>query len=623
MSAAAAEGFPAIRPEARPELLKPGSPVRRVLAEPLIPLYGLPGFLLPLMHPATAAATLKRDKVFNDPDADLFDFARRLRDTLEMISGVAHAGDEADHVAYAMRELHRPMQGEDTLGQPYHAWTRDVWSWNWAAITASYMNGYEVLRGWPSRDFRDQAYLGFIEVGRRFGVLGMPATYDEFLAMWPAERDRVADPRNAGVQTLVGLTTARGLPTPRALRWLPLPLWALASAPIRHFLRVAIMAGLHPEERRMIGFPERPSDEVNLRRHVAFWHAVLPPAVSYRVGLAWMWARSRWSSPAWRLRFSAAALTSRTESRMTTVTTSDGLKLAVQITGDAGDASGAPKPTVLLVHGFPDDHTAWDGVVARLAATHRVVTYDTRGTGASGTSTRIADYRLDQLADDLQRVIDSVDTGAGVHLVGHDWGSVQAWHLITDPAHHGVLSLTSISGPCIDHVPGWVARKAKARRFRDIAAMWKSPLYMGFFSIPVLAPALARLGFVDPTLKLSIAALEEPEQLHPKPAGPSARRNAASIRIYAANVFPRLRHPERGGTDVPVQVLTPRRDIFIPPVTQGDPHPDIAAFEIHEIPGGHWAPTYTPSVVADRIESWVVRHGRPDPAAHPVTEEHR
>lgn len=309
-----AEGFPPIRPANRPELLAAGSPVRRILAEPLIALYGLPGFLLPLMHPATAAATLKRDKVFADPDADILDFARRLRDTLEMISGVAHAGDEADHVSYAMRELHRPMRGEDTQGAPYHAWTRDIWTWNWAAITAGYMRSYEVLRSWPTQEFRDDTYLGFIEVGRRFGVLGMPATYDEFLTIWPVERDRVADPRNEGVQTLVGLTDASGLPAPRALRRLPLSVWAVASAPIRHFLRVAIMAGLRPEERDMIGFPERPLDHASLRVHVTVWRLTLPREVSYRIGLAWMSARARWSEPVWRTRFSADALTLRTES---------------------------------------------------------------------------------------------------------------------------------------------------------------------------------------------------------------------------------------------------------------------------------------------------------------------
>ncbi|MGH3370813.1 MAG: alpha/beta fold hydrolase, partial [Nocardioidaceae bacterium] len=262
---------------------------------------------------------------------------------------------------------------------------------------------------------------------------------------------------------------------------------------------------------------------------------------------------------------------------MTTVTTSDGVELAVYSTGD-----DATRPTVVLVHGFPDDHTAWDGIVERLAEDHHVVTYDTRGTGASAKPRRIADYRLDQLAADLRAVLDHVDTGAGVHLVGHDWGSVQAWHLITGRQRDGILSFTSISGPCIDHIPGWVLRKARARRFRDIVAMWKSPLYMGFFSIPLLAPVLARIGLIDPVIRLSLKAFERPEPLDPRPAGPSARRNAASIRIYAANVLPRLLKPVRGGTDVPVQVLTPRRDIFIPPVTQSDPHPDIATIDIRE-----------------------------------------
>lgn len=287
---------------------------------------------------------------------------------------------------------------------------------------------------------------------------------------------------------------------------------------------------------------------------------------------------------------------------MQTVTTSDGLELAVYAAGNPA------KPPVVLVHGFPDDHTGWDGIAERLVTDYHVVTYDTRGAGASSKPTRIADYRLDQLATDLQTVIDHVDRGDGVHLVGHDWGSVQAWHLVTDPKHHGVRSFTSISGPCIDHVPDWIARKARARRYRDIAAMWKSPLYMGFFSLPRLAPVLARLGLIDPTIRLSLKAFERPERLDRRPAGPSARRNAASIRIYAANVLPRLRKPIRGGTKVPVQVLAPRRDIFIPPVTQRDPHPDVRTVEVRDVPGGHWAPTYNPTVIAEHITNWLTTH---------------
>lgn len=312
-------GFAPARAEARPELLAPGSPASRVLAEPLIPLYGLPGFLLPLMHPATAAATWERDKVFAEPEADLLDFAARLRDTLEMIAGVAHAGAEADHVAHAMRELHRPMKGTDTVGASYHAWTRDIWTWNWAAIVAGYMTGFGNLRGWPSQQFRDDAYLGLVEAGRRFGVLGMPASYDEFLTVWPAERDRVADPGNQAVARLIALTTARGLPKIRGLRWLPQPLWAVLGTPVRHLLRVAIMVGTVPEERRMMGFPERPLDRVNAAVHTTFWRRALPRAVSYRIGLGYLSARARFTRPVWRTRFSAEALATRATSADLTV----------------------------------------------------------------------------------------------------------------------------------------------------------------------------------------------------------------------------------------------------------------------------------------------------------------
>lgn len=286
---------------------------------------------------------------------------------------------------------------------------------------------------------------------------------------------------------------------------------------------------------------------------------------------------------------------------MSVLRTTDGLDLAVHTAGDPAD------PTVVLVHGFPDDHHAWDGVVELLAADHHVVTYDVRGTGASAKPNRIVDYRVDQLAADLQAVIDHVDGGRGVHLVGHDWGSVQGWHLVTDPEHRGVLSYTSISGPCLDHLPGWIARKARADRWLDIASIWKSPLYMGLFSLPVVAPTLARAGLLDPTIKISVKAFERPDALRAQPAGPSARRNHASIRMYAANLLPRLRNPERGGTDVPVQILTPTSDVFVPPVSQGDPHPDVTTVEIHEIPGGHWAPTYNPGVVAAAVTNWISR----------------
>jgi pimeloyl-ACP methyl ester carboxylesterase len=287
------------------------------------------------------------------------------------------------------------------------------------------------------------------------------------------------------------------------------------------------------------------------------------------------------------------------------VDTSDGVRLAVQERGNA-DA-----PTVLCVHGFPDDHRVWDGVANDLVPALRVITFDVRGSGASGKPRRIKDYRLDQLADDIGRVIDAVSPGQPVHLLGHDWGSVQAWHAATEPAHrHRIASLTSVSGPCLDHVPYWVRSRLAAgpRGWKDLAGQWKSPLYMGFFQIPWIAPLACRLGLVDGTIALAAHFETGSRPVHG--ASGRASDNRGGLKIYTANLLPRLLRPQQRHTDMPVQVLTPRRDIFITPASQIDISRWAADSQVHEVEGGHWVPAFNPAVIADRVRSFITERAR-------------
>ncbi|MGW6377826.1 alpha/beta fold hydrolase [Rhodococcus sp. NPDC055112] len=285
------------------------------------------------------------------------------------------------------------------------------------------------------------------------------------------------------------------------------------------------------------------------------------------------------------------------------VEASDGVQLAVYERGNPG------APTVLCVHGFPDDHRVWDGVAGELESTLRVVTFDVRGSGESGQPRRIRDYRLDQLADDIGRVVDAVSPGRPVHLLGHDWGSVQAWHAATDPAQRDrIASLSSISGPCLDHVPYWMRSRLAAgpRGWKDLLAQWKSPLYMGFFQIPLVAPLACRLGLVDGTIAL--AARFETGVM---PTDVSARRasdNRGGLRIYTANLLPRLLRPQERTTDAPVQVLAPRRDIFITPASQVDVGRWAVNSRVHSVDGGHWIPLFNPTAIADLVRSFVGEH---------------
>ena len=91
-------------------------------------------------------------------------------------------------------------------------------------------------------------------------------------------------------------------------------------------------------------------------------------------------------------------------------------------------------PVVVMVHGWPDSHVLWDGVVPLLADRFRVITYDNRGVGPSSSPKQYAEYTMARLADDFAAVIDAVSPNRPVHVIAHDWGSVSVWEYLARPA---------------------------------------------------------------------------------------------------------------------------------------------------------------------------------------------
>jgi pimeloyl-ACP methyl ester carboxylesterase len=99
-----------------------------------------------------------------------------------------------------------------------------------------------------------------------------------------------------------------------------------------------------------------------------------------------------------------------------TFTLADGTVIAVQASGpvDAGT-------TVVLHHGWTQDHTSWEDVAQILAADFRVLTYDARGHGRSDAGPR-GSATVEQLADDLADVIVHLIPTGRVVLAGHSLG---------------------------------------------------------------------------------------------------------------------------------------------------------------------------------------------------------
>lgn len=285
-----------------------------------------------------------------------------------------------------------------------------------------------------------------------------------------------------------------------------------------------------------------------------------------------------------------------------TVPGSGGLRLAVQERGAAGDG-----PTVMLVHGYPDSHTVWDLVAERLAVDHHVVTYDVRGAGTSGVPKDRAGYAMAHLVADLVAVADATSPGQAVHVVGHDWGSIQSWGAVMDPVAAGrIATFTSISGPPLAHAARWVRDRGREGPlgWAKVARQARRSWYVAAFQTP-MAPAVVRatLGRGWPERMAQAGAAVDGRW-----PGPTATDDAVrGIELYRANRGSASARSPR--TEVPVLLIVPADDPFVTPALLDGIEavaPDLTRLDV---PGGHWLPRSHPVEVA----AWVVGQV----AAHP------
>lgn len=292
-----------------------------------------------------------------------------------------------------------------------------------------------------------------------------------------------------------------------------------------------------------------------------------------------------------------------------------GVELCVAELGDP------EQPTVVLVHGYPDSKEVWSEVAARLADRFHVVLYDVRGHGRSTAPRPLrGGFTLAKLTDDFLAVVDAVSPDRPVHLVGHDWGSVQAWEFVTVARTEGrIASFTSISGPSLDHFGHWIGARVKRptpRRVGQLLGQGAKSWYVYLLHTPVL-PELAWRG---PLGKRWPKMLERVERVpggdYPTGSLPSDAAHGAWL--YRDNVRARLRRPRPDAyAHAPVQLITPQGDAFLSERLYDDLDRWVPQLTRRTLSARHWVPRTRPDQVAAWIEEFVtsVAGGRPAPAA--------
>jgi len=273
------------------------------------------------------------------------------------------------------------------------------------------------------------------------------------------------------------------------------------------------------------------------------------------------------------------------------VRSADGTRIAVFESGNPGG------PVVLAVHGFPDNHTVWDGVAAELGQRFRVIAYDVRGAGESDKPHGRRAYHQDRLTEDLLAVLDDLGSGEPVHLLAHDWGSMQLWAPLADPRLAGrVASFVSISGPSLDYAALWLRGRGHAGA---TARQLLASTYMLVFQLPVIPERLARAGVISRGAA--------------KVGGGDVHRGLAEttngINLYRANVLRSLFRPSPPRVTVPTLVLVPAEDRFSsPPVASQAPAGHVEDLTVRPVPGGHWVVSQEPALIAGEVAGFFDAH---------------
>ncbi|MFD5895022.1 MULTISPECIES: SDR family oxidoreductase [unclassified Streptomyces] len=307
-----------------------------------------------------------------------------------------------------------------------------------------------------------------------------------------------------------------------------------------------------------------------------------------------------------------------------------GIDLCVAELGDPA------RPTVLLVHGYPDSKEVWSQVAARLAGRFHVVLYDVRGHGGSTAPKPLrGGFTLEKLTDDFLAVADAVSPRRPVHLVGHDWGSVQGWEFVTVRRTSGrIASFTSMSGPSLDHFGHWIKRRMTRptpRAVGQLLGQGAKSWYVYMLHTPVL-PELAWRGPLGKQWPKILERFEKvPSGQKPAKPGGAQGESAGADRVdayptaslpddaahgawlYRDNIRARLRRPrDDAHAHAPVQLITPTGDAFLSERLYDDLERWVPQLVRRTLPAKHWVPRTRPDQLASWITEFVNAH-EPDP----------
>lgn len=259
---------------------------------------------------------------------------------------------------------------------------------------------------------------------------------------------------------------------------------------------------------------------------------------------------------------------------------------------DAGPREGE---AVLLLHGFPEDAKAWDGVAPLLhRGGLRTLAPDQRGYSPGARPKSRAAYGLDHLVADAVALLDATGVRRA-HVVGHDWGAGVAWALAARHPER-VATLVALATP----------HPAALRRVLWTSRQWLLSYYMVLFQVPWLPEQIS-----SRILRSALLATG----LNPAAADRYARAFAAPSSLTGPMNWYRAMRPDDSrlpAVAVPTTYVWGRRDAYLGRAAAQATRDFVDAdYLFAEVDSTHWLPENNPELVA-RYVLERVRKSRPD-----------
>jgi pimeloyl-ACP methyl ester carboxylesterase len=257
----------------------------------------------------------------------------------------------------------------------------------------------------------------------------------------------------------------------------------------------------------------------------------------------------------------------------------------------------------VLLHGLCLNQAVWarqiEYLLRRYAGSVRVISYDHRGHGQSG-SAPMSTYSIEQCAADLARVLDALRVTGKVTLVGHSLGGMVALAYLgqaavdrpVDPG--GLVLITTAAGGLAD---------------RGLGRLLATPATNALFNLVSRTPEQAWRAVLGP-LGAVLGRAHNGSSARQTLAAVTATALATTPLATAVGFLPSLRTFDQyhtlGSIQARTVVLSGGADVLTPPVHARELAATIPdARHVHLADAGHMLPQAAPHAVNDAI-AWAI-----------------